>query len=356
MKNTVDISTFNESETLASDYDLLIVIKGFNRLEVKERVARRKAGLPEITNSNTPPPGAVIRYSLKDRKLNEELAQKNTVLRCKNPYEYKCNRGRQYYTTSESAYLLADNEQIQFKNDHLYRVHSIDRSEVTGNYLVSASGYDIIYTLDSSFNLIDRLLIWDRCRNINKSISDFVENINTSIDTPFKSETFDEVFPLIKRDNGYSVSHSPYYVTGASFGLEDEILFTGYNCDKLYVASRGAIKQSPGSFVKPHCFEKAITNDGDVYSVADSGRGELVKLNRELAIVRKYSLANLPMNPEERKEGEWLQYVQYLDTSKNLCVLVDATRCTLHIIDLKNELRRHIPYPREWSIHGVSVA
>ncbi|KAA3647835.1 MAG: hypothetical protein DWQ07_02290 [Chloroflexi bacterium] len=362
MVNRLDISTFEYDESLASDRNVFVAIKGFGQLAIVKKIIERKGakayGLTSVTDvSQRRYSSGLIAYTNLERNVFDD-ATLDFSMECTEPYEIDVLDNR-LAVTSGPRFRIHDvesKEEQEFTNNWMSYLHTIEFSDDGRRILTAATGLDTILEVDlESGKILWEWNAWDNGIQFVTMTGTYITRDPKEAEELKKAHPDAEVQliddPLKLPREGLPTHHSPMNLNGAHYGKNGQVIATGYHRSEVFVIERdGSFKKRDLELSHPHSFRPL--EDG--YMIASTGHGQFLLLDEEFGPETLVDFSTLPADEDKKAGfGEWLQTVSPLDADNGLFSAVDALRDGVHIIDIQNKKRRFISNPPEWTIQAV---
>lgn len=366
---TESIGEYALDDAVGRHLSAFLLIKGFDQEAVVERIIQRKGerafGLTAASDAadRKYSKGHIIATDLNRERFDATILSENDCdISCFEPFSIDFRNQMAIYTNG------SDLRQVDLRNgardsvthDWLSFAHTVEFSPDGGAVLTSSAGFDTALELDLASGAARwEWNAWDH--SINRAVLNgtYVTRNARQADL-FRRKGRDVLFVSDPRDwppEGIPTPRSPARLNGAAYDRQGRILLTFYHRPEIVVIERGESE----SCVKldldlshPHGFVPARLSLHEGYMVTNSGRGELLLLDRDFAIVRRFSFARLPADPSKKRAfGEWIQSVSVLEREEGILAAVDALRNGIHIVNLTRRTRRFLAVPPEWRLHSL---
>lgn len=240
-----------------------------------------------------------------------------------------------------------------FQHPWLRQAHSVQFSGDGRRLLVSASGFDAIFEFEvATGKTCWEWFAWDHGLDQSRLGEYYVRTRERGEELVAQGHKVVFVEDPSQYELGIPTRYCPVHINGAFYDREENVLVTLFQQGAAICVDKatGMATTIASGLVNPHKFHP---RNGGGYYAADTRRGELLLLDHGFQVERRISLVGAPGEVRSASLTEFLQSVTELDDGLFGCI--DIHRSTLWLVDVNARRYRGVEFPREWSVHDISL-
>lgn len=354
-----DLATFRHDFHLGRDLRIIATVKNCFQVDKNSRQeAQRARQHPEIHGREKVRPfyyGVVAAYSLAHDQFTWDLADAEWSFSSLEPYCIDIFGNLMALCGGNYVELLDMNSGVKrsFQHPWLRQAHSVQFSGDGRRLLVSSSGFDAIFEFDvATGKTCWEWFAWDNGFDQSRLGEYYVRTRERYEELTTQGHKVVLVDDPAQHELGIPTRFCPVHINGAFYDRDENVFMTMFQQGAAIrvVKATGEATNIASGLVNPHKFHP---RNGGGYYVADTRRGELQLLDDGFQVARRISLREAPGEVRSTSLTEFLQSVSELDDGLFACV--DIHRSTLWLIDVNARRYRGIKFPREWSVHEITL-
>ncbi|WKB55928.1 hypothetical protein [Eleftheria terrae] len=354
-----DIATFRHDVHLGENLKIIAIVKNCFQVDKNCRQeAQRARQHPEIHGRERVRPfyhGLVVAYSLAHDRFTWTLDDAEWSFSALEPYciDMADNRvalcGGNYVEVVEVDSGL----KRSFRHPWLRQAHSVQISGKGDRLLVSSSGFDAVFEFDiSTGTTCWEWFAWDHGLNRSRLGEYFVRSRERGEALLAQGHQVVVVDDPSQHEFGIPTRLCPVHINGAFYDRDESVLVTLFQQGGAIRVDKATCEATTiaSGLINPH---KLHPRSEGGYYVADTRRGELLLLDDGFQVVRRLSFRETPQQVRSASLTEFLQSASELDDGLFACV--DIHRSMLWLVDIHGRRYRGVSFPREWSVHEVTL-
>lgn len=354
-----DLAIFRHDFHLGRDLRIIATVKNCFQVDKNIRQeAQRARQNPEIHGREKVRPfyyGLVAAYSLAHDKFTWDLADAEWSFSSLEPYCIDIFDNLMALCGGNYVEILdmGSGMKRSFTHPWLRQAHSVQFSQDGRRLLVSSSGFDAIFEFDvATGKTCWEWFAWDNGLDRSRMGEHYVRTREKAEELAAQGQKVVLVDDPSQYELGIPTRFCPVHINGAFYDREENVLVTLFQQGAAIRVDKATGKTTDiaTGLVNPH---KLHPRSAGGYYVADTRRGELLLLDDSYQVERRISLSTAPGEVRSPTLTEFLQSVSEVEDGLFACV--DIHRSTLWLIDVNARRYRNVSFPREWSVHDITL-
>jgi hypothetical protein len=351
----IDVACFTEDETLGAGMQGFMVVKRTNQGE-RDQFIRKQMELTgsdaqtvirSDVNTNRYYDGLIAGFDLGVDRLDPRHAERKRVL---------LQPTAAMVDGFENTILIGAANRIHRFDQELYergeidnpwfgRLHTIDQIPGTREALVTSASMDMIHVVNTgNGDTVAEFSMWDRfpCYNQQGQLV-----LREGVQPDFRiTEPESNIVRVAPDGLGLHHSRLPLHINSAIMAEPGKILFTAFKTGTLYEydLNSGHLKAVIEGMGAPHLIQR--TKDG--FMVTDTIGESVLSLRPDYSIRDAHHFSALGGKKPGLEAERWLQSA--MPIHNGIFAAVDSPRSSLHLIDANRQVRRSIPFDRDWAV------
>ncbi len=354
-----ELSSFQYDNQLGRDLRIIATVKNTFQVDKNNRqVAQLSRKNPEVFGRDKARPlyyGLVAAFSLEHERFTWDLADTEWSFSSLEPYcidifnNMLALCGGNYVTIID----LDSGKKRALNHPWLRQAHSVQFTKDGSRILVSSSGFDVVYEFEvATGKTCWEWYAWDNGLDQSRLGDYYVRTRERYEELTAQGHKVVLVDDPSQYAVGIPTRYCPVHINGAYYDHDENVLMTLFQQGAAIRVNKttGEMTNIVSGLINPHKFHPR--RSGGHY-VADTRRGMLLLLDDGFEVARQISLKEAPNEVRSTLLSEFLQSVSELEDGLFACI--DIHRSTLWLIDVNTQRYRDVKFPREWSIHDVTL-